>query len=294
MRVTFDPVRDGLAAINSVADKLTSAQRQLASGRRVNQVSDDPQAVRQAIGAHAELGALDAYRRSGDSAAGRLHAADAALGALVDKLTSASAVVHGARGSSATDDVRRAAAVQVRALRDGIASDLNTSFNGTYLFSGTRTDAPAYVNSGGWSYQGDAATVDVAIDRGRLVSVTFDGRAIAQGADAVDLFTALDTLAAALEANDLTAIAQGAEAIERAFDRAAVAQGRLGAADRSVTESGLRLQSLRLATEAQRAKLEDADVAESITRMNQADTAYRATLGAVSAAERQSLLDYLR
>ena len=37
-----------------------------------------------------------------------------------------------------------------------------------------------------------------------------------------------------------------------------------------------------------------ANMADAITRMNEADTAYRAALGAVSSAERVSLLDYLR
>jgi flagellin-like hook-associated protein FlgL len=40
--------------------------------------------------------------------------------------------------------------------------------------------------------------------------------------------------------------------------------------------------------------VEDANVAEAIARLTSADNAYRAALGAVSSAERQSLLDYLR
>jgi len=38
----------------------------------------------------------------------------------------------------------------------------------------------------------------------------------------------------------------------------------------------------------------DVNMAEAVTKLQQADTAYRAALGAVSTAERQSLLDYLR
>jgi flagellin-like hook-associated protein FlgL len=35
-------------------------------------------------------------------------------------------------------------------------------------------------------------------------------------------------------------------------------------------------------------------MAEAVTRLSQADTAYQAALAAVSTAERRSLLDYLR
>jgi flagellin-like hook-associated protein FlgL len=54
------------------------------------------------------------------------------------------------------------------------------------------------------------------------------------------------------------------------------------------------MSALRQAAESQRAKLEDANLAEAIARMSQADTSYRGALGAVSIAERQTLLDYLR
>ena len=39
---------------------------------------------------------------------------------------------------------------------------------------------------------------------------------------------------------------------------------------------------------------EDTNVAEAVTEMGQADTAYRAALGAVGAASKVSLIDYLR
>ena len=99
MRVIYDPLRDGLAGINTAKEQLQTAQRQVSSGKRIGPVSDDPASVRQAVDVHNNLGGIDAYRRSGASAAGRLAAADAALGAFVDKLTAAATAAHGARGS---------------------------------------------------------------------------------------------------------------------------------------------------------------------------------------------------
>ncbi|MEZ5316946.1 MAG: flagellin [Vicinamibacterales bacterium] len=295
MRIISEVYREGLAAINQAADRLSNAERQLSSGRRVNAASEDPRGVQQAIGAHGSLARVDAYTATGNSASARLAAADSALASFVDKLTSALSTAHGARGSSATATTRAAAATEIRALRDGLASDLNVSFDGTYLFSGSRTTDPAWVNSGsGWTYQGDASPVQVEVDRGRLVSVSFDGQAIAQGTDPEDVFTVLDNLAASIEAGDDAAVTTGIDALERAFDRAAVTQGRLGAAERTVEDTSLRLSAVRVAAESRRSKLEDTDLAGAITALNQADTAYRGALGAVSSAERQSLLDYLR
>jgi flagellar hook-associated protein 3 FlgL len=295
MRVLFDVLRDGLAAINAAREQMEAARNQVATGRRVVAPSDDPLAMQQAVGEYATMGAIDAYRRSADSAASRLAATDTVLAGFVDKLTAAIVAATSGRGSTKTAAERSAAAADVRQLRDALVGDINTTFRGTALFAGTRVDQQAYVASGGgYTYQGDTAAVQVEVDRGRLVSVSYDGQAIAQGSDPVDVFTAMETLAAAIEAGDDDAIGAGIAALDRTFDRVSRLQGRLGADERGVDAATARLSALRLAADGRRSKLEDANMAEAITRMNEADIAYRAALSAVSSAERVSLLDYLK
>jgi flagellin-like hook-associated protein FlgL len=55
----------------------------------------------------------------------------------------------------------------------------------------------------------------------------------------------------------------------------------------------LRLEDMRIAAMSRVSKFEDANLAEAISDMSRADSAYRAALGAVSTAARVSLLDYL-
>lgn len=295
MRVIFDMLRDGLPALNTAADALASAQQDVATGRRLHRVGDDPLAVREAVAEHAAIGAFDAYSRTAGSAGSRLAAIDSALAAIVDKLSAAIVTGTASRGTNVNDTARAANAAAIRGIRDGLVSDFNASFQGTYLFSGAETTTAAYASVGGaWTYQGDAGTQQLEIERGRLVSVTVNGQTIAQGADAADVFTVLDELAAAIEAGDADGMAAGLEALDRAFDRALGAQGRLGADERAVYDASARVADLRRAADGRRSLLEDANMAEAVARLQQADTAYRAALGAVSTAERLSLLDYLR
>jgi flagellin-like hook-associated protein FlgL len=148
--------------------------------------------------------------------------------------------------------------------------------------------------AGAWTYQGNTDTTDVEVERGRLVSVSFDGQAIAQGSDSKNVLTALDDLATAIEAGDSSAMATEIDALERAFERTQRALGSLGADSAGLDEARTRLSTLRVAAETRRSLLEDANMAEAVTRLSQADTAYQAALAAVSTAERRSLLDYLR
>jgi len=183
----------------------------------------------------------------------------------------------------------------VRSLRESLVADFNTTFNGNYMFSGTAANTQTYaLVAGAWTYQGNSDTTDVEVERGRLVSVSLDGQAIAQGSDTKDVLTALDDLATAIEAGDSSAMATEIDAIERAFGRTQRAIGALGADSAGLDEARARLSTLRVAAETRRSLLEDADMAEAVTRLSKADTAYQAALAAVSTAERRSLLDYLR
>ena len=295
MRVIYDVFRDGLQAINTAAGQLAKAREQVSTGRRINATSDDPLAMRQAVNEHATIGAVDAYSRSRDSAAARLAVADNVLSTITDKLTAAVVAGTSAQGSTTTAASRAAIALQVRSLRESLVADLNTTFNGNYVFSGTAADSQAYaLVAGAWTYQGNADTTDVEVESGRLVSVSFDGQAIAQGSDTKNVLTALDDLATAIEAGDSSAMGAEIDAIERAFERTQRAIGSLGADSEGLDEARARLSTLRVAAETRRSLLEDANMAEAVTRLSQADTAYQAALAAVSTAERRSLLDYLR
>ena len=295
MRITFDPLREGLGAINTASSQLQQAQIEAATGKRIRKPSDDPAGAQQALAERAELGAIDDYQHSADSASSRLAAADSALGDIVNQLTTALSTVTGARGTSVSDAQRAAASTTLQGIRDAIRADFNTKFQGNSLFSGGMVDQPAYQQIGGvWTYTGDENAVQVEVDRVRTVTIGFNGKAIAQGSDSTDVMTTLDNLATAIGNKDEAAMADGVEALSRAFDRANQAQGRLGVDESSVADTQLRLTARRTAVDARRSKLEDANMAEALTRMSQADVAYKAALGAVSAVEKQSLLDYLR
>lgn len=295
MRIIFDVIRDGLSAIETANAQLGRAQQQLATGKRVSGAGDDPLAVQQAIGERTAIGAIDAYTRTNDAAAAQLALADDVLTGITDKLTAASVAGLSARGAHVNDAARGAAAERVRSLREALVTDINTTFRGSHLFGGTNVDQPPYVQiAGTWTYQGNATASQVEVDRGRLVSITFSGQQILQGSDASSVLTSLDELATAIEANDSDGMEAGIAAIERAFTRTQRAIGALGADEQGIDEAGIRLASMRQAAEIRRSGLEDANIVEAATRMNQADTAYRAALAAVSTAERQSLLDYLR
>jgi len=294
MRVTFHSLNDGIASVNTAAEQFAKAQRQVETGRRIQSASDDPAGAMRVIQGTNELATIDAYTRASDTAASRLTVLDTVLGTMVDRLTEAQAAASQGRGTTANTATREALSAKLLGIRDGLVSDLNARFRGTAVFAGSEVQATAYAQvAGAWTYQGDNAEVAVDIGRSRSVTIALDGRAIAQGGDPVDILTTLDNLAAAVAAADETAMATGMDALTRAFDRAVRAQSLVGVDQQGIEEEQQSLSSFRLATLQAVVKDRDANLAVAITEMNQADTAYRASLQAVGATAKVSLLDYI-
>lgn len=295
MRITFNQIRDGVNAINTAASQLASAQFQVSTGKRINVPSDDPSAAQRVINNQATIDELDAYKSAADSSGSRLSAIDSAIGDVVDKITQARVALQSALGTEANQAIRSAAASTFEGVRDAILADINATFGGTHLFSGTGTTNDAYQNvSGTWTYQGTNEELTVAIGPNRDVAITRDGQGILKGSDSTDLLTVLDTLAAAARTGDRTTLQAGIDQLDRAFTRATHAQSQVGYDENSIDDTKARLLTLRTSAMARVSQDQDANMAEALTRMSRAQTTYQAALGAVAATSKLSLLDYLR
>lgn len=297
MKVTFQTTfRNGLEDLQRVAADLARAQREVSSGRRVHRPSDDPAASSVVVTEAAEQRALDRYVRTADSAEARLLVVDSILSDIIARLSEAEVTASAANNSFATASQRDALALELEGIRDAVYTAITQRFRGTYLFSGAALTTPPYARDMAGNvgpYAGDGQSQVLDIDRTRTVPVTFDGSAVVGS-----VFDTFAQLAAAVRAGNLNGpgytIAQGLAELRDALTRVTSAQSRVGAALRDLEEQQGRLDQARRASLERRAAVEEANLAEAISRLQQADAAHRAALGAIATVARQSLLDYLR
>lgn len=295
MRVTFQTAYGGIEYVNAAAAQAARARQQVQSGKRVEKASDDPAAMQRAVEGRGEMRAIDTYSRTADSAMAKLTTLDTVLSGVVDKLQQATVAVTSVKGSIATQTQRDAAALTLEGLRDSLAADLNTTFRGAYVFGGSQSTTTPYVKVGSsWTYQGNNTPVGVDIGSGRSVDVALDGQALAQGTDTTNVLDELESLIVAVRAGDNVTMGTGLTALGRAFSRATRTQSQIGVDEQSIVEGQVQLTASRLAVLTRVSKDEDADLASAISEMSRADTAYKAALGAIGTASRNSLLDYLR
>ena len=201
MRLTFAAsMRDSYEGIHSAAERMIKYQRQVSTGIRVGQPSDDPSATSTVITEKAANATYEQYTQSGDSAESRLAVADTLLSDIIDKLAAARTAILGVQGSAATPVQLENGAQELASFRDAILEDLTTSFRGTYVFGGAAGTVRPYskdVNGVVQPYAGSTREMSVDIDRNRPVTVVFDGSAIAQGSDPADLFATFENAIAA-------------------------------------------------------------------------------------------------
>lgn len=297
MRITFNSqYRDAAAGIEAASERLIDLQRQVSTGRRIQKASDDPAAASAVVTERAQLAQVEQYSRAADSVSSRLTVVDTVLSDLIQKITAAQSMAMRARGSTKSADEREAAAQELIGIRAALLDDMNASFRGSYVFAGAAATTKPYSVGGSGAvsaYAGSTVEVSVEIGQDRAVTVGFNGDTITKGTEVKDVFAVIDDLVTAARAGDNDGLGTGIDALGRAFTRATTAQMRVGVGMNAIEGEQLRLQALRLAGTERVSKLEDADLPAAISGMTQADTAYRAALGAVGTAARVSLMDYL-
>src|SRR4029077_19354711 len=100
IRINPNILPDLLISLAQSKQNEAVATEQLASGRRVNQISDDPSAVATLVGNHNQAGQDDQFLQNLSTLHTRFQVADSTLSSVVEVLTRA--IVIGTEGANGT------------------------------------------------------------------------------------------------------------------------------------------------------------------------------------------------
>jgi len=205
MRVTDSSVYDAINRQISRARKdFTTAQEQAGTGMRVQKPSDDPVAAAAARREISRKALADGGLKNAEHAQMQLDGADGAINDIYEGLSRARELAVGAASSTLGDENRRAAAMEVRKIREQMVALGNTNVAGRYIFGGFRDQAAPFAEDGAFS--GDDSVKEVQTMPGLKVPASISGSTIFGLGGEDDAFSTLDALATALEANDPEAV----------------------------------------------------------------------------------------
>ena len=299
MRVDPNYISKLATAIDQSSYLEVNLTAQLSSGLRINSLQDDPVAAAHSALIGSSIARYDSYVQAASGTQAMLQMADSTLGEVVTQLTSA--VTLSVQGNNGTLNPSNIAAFnqQLTGIRDQILSLANTSYLGSYLFSGSQGSVkPFTVNASTLppltTYSGDSAVQYVETPSGQQIQTSLPGSSIF-GTAGSGVFAALNNLIA-----DFSGGSAGANtAIDSSALTSALSQV---SSQRSILNSSLnRLQatSSYVATEetqltAQRTSLVAANLASVATQLKSAETQHQALLSVISALSSTNLFSYIK
>jgi len=268
---------------------LLKTQESIASGKRINRLSDDPIGMGQALGYRRTISKLEQFNENITSARQHLDTVENILAAVTELLEDTKDIA-----ADQDPSMRSMMADQVVTIRDQIFQLANSRNNGNYLFSGDLTDTQPFeldTATGVYSYEGDGGTKDHIIGEGLQVSITADGSQIFQGAG--DVFDVLNDLEAALRADDGDGVTDQlpllSEIVEGLNGVRAVNAGqskRLEATQNYNKAFNVNVSDLL-------SQVEDTDIVEAAINLQLQETAYETTLATAAKIIQPTLMNFL-
>lgn len=266
-------------------------QKRVATGRRVEQPSDDPVGSVHALALRGQLQQIDQYGRNIREARMFLQATEQAFADIGDILHRTRQIVT--QGANDTNDAnaREALIQEIREIKRRLLQIGNQRPDGErYLFSGqTVHTAPIDVVGGVASYVGDGNPLLVNIAADRVIAMNFSGARIA------DLHNKLNDIennllsgnSAQLSMVDLNDIEQ----FQSEFHRY---RGEVGVRMRELENYERLHMSRRDQLSGNLATIEEIDLAEAISQLKQSELRYQASLQVFTRIQSVNLFDFLR
>jgi len=295
-RINPNTLPDMVAAMQAAQQNAQTAAQQVSTGRRVNNPGDDPAAVAALVINDAQTSQDAQFQTNISDLQSKFQVADSVMNSASQLLTSAISLgTQGATGTLTAAN-RQSIAAQVAGLQKQLLSLANTSYQGTYIFSGTDvTTQPFSENSSapsGVTYNGNSAETTVQISQGQSIQTNLPGDQVFANS-AGNAFAALNDLTNAL--NSGTGIAAANTEVQNAFDQLNNQRVFYGNSLNQLqsTESFLSQDTVNLSS--QQNSLIGADLTQAISTLSQAQTAEQASISATAQIlNLPTLLSYIK
>ena len=274
--------------------RLQKTQEALATGKKVNEASDDPVASAQITAVRAELSRLEVMQKNVNTAYDELAMTESALSSAEDLISRAREIsVQGANSVLGPED-RAILAAEVEAIRDQLFKLANTqSSMGDYIFAGHAIDRPAFAdNDGNYEFQGDEGQRVLNIATGVTVNVRSVGADVI-GDGETGIFAVLQNLAGGLRADDDEIIQRSMTRIDDSQQVILEGIANLGSRMGLVEDQQLLNEAFNVQLKESLSGLEDIDYAKAISEMNLQMVALQAAQQTYSQTRDLNLFNYL-
>jgi len=311
MRVTGNSFTSSLMdQLNQLAARQYRLQNQVSTGQRITAPEDDPAAMQQVLNLRADEQTQQQFSSNIGNLHDRANASYAAIQALQKISSRVGEIATLADGTKSPTELQSYATELTQLIKQAV-DVLNGKENGSYLFGGTASGQPPFTiatdangNVTGVTYNGNTSVSEVDIGDGVSVSADVPGAnttgsgprgLVTDSRTGADFFNHLISLQNHLLANDTASIA-GTDrgALSKDEDNILFHVSNNGAIQTRLDAAASVASSKSTALDQQISNKADADMTDTIVKLNQAQNSYQAALQSSGRIMQMSLMDYLQ
>ncbi len=268
------------------------AQQTVVTGKRIQRPSDDPFGASLGITLHRQIQESEQYKRNLTTAKNFLSITDVALENLNDLMRQVKSLAVQAATDTQTPEGRSAIAQQIGQIMSEVVSiGNNTTYGDRFIFAGLQTlRAPFTVEEGTLVYHGDQGSLNVELSPAVVMSINVQGDPLITG-----IYNAMANIKHYVETNNVEMLSQqGLQELQNQLDNLLRVRAVVGSKIQQIEMIQQRLDKRHIDFTELLSGIEDADIADAITRLKMAETTYQTTLATMARMQNLSLLDFLR
>lgn len=309
--------------LNDLTQQLETLRRIGASGKKINQPSDDPASIRPILNTRKQLSNVDRYLETMGQALDKMQAADGHLEHVENIMQRVKEISLNAVNASLNDEDLSVLADEITNLRKELLDAANGKVDGKYLFSGYEESTIPFVENPAYDpllydpsdhttwpylYQGDDNQTFLEITPGEQLQVNLTGNDLFLGTSTwnptpppnnavepgkYDLFAVLTRAEEAIRANDQAAMQTSIADIDGASDQNRRLRSQMGNRASRVETAMFHQETVRIDLKQILSRYEDADAIESFNNIVQQETAFQAALNITGKVSQLSILDFI-
>jgi flagellar hook-associated protein 3 FlgL len=288
-----------LLGMELIQQRAETAQRELTTGLKINSVSDAPDQISSLWQARSELDQTQQIDTNLARVKSEVDTSENALQSAVSLMDRAQTL--GAQGATGTSSAqtRQDLANELGAVLQQMVSTANTNVEGRYVFAGdSDQQAPYSIDLNQptpiGAYLGSLATRQIQHPDGSQFAVSktaqeiFDSPVASQ-----NVFTSLSNLWTALQNNDQAAITSALGDVQTSSAYLNEQLAFYGTVQNHVASATDFAKNYETQLQAQLSDIQDADMSQAITELQQSQTQQQAALASRAKLPKTSLFDYL-
>lgn len=198
MNVNPNYIQQLTAALSRSTAQQQALASQISSGERLTGIGDGPVAAAQNVQLSAQIAADSTFTQTAATTTARMQVVDSTLGSVVDQINQAISVATAGNNGTNNANDRASVAAELSSIRDEILGLANTSYSGTYLFSGSQNGIAPFAldtstSPASVTYSGDNLVNYVSTPGGQSIATNLPGNQVftAAGGDLLGTLNAL-------------------------------------------------------------------------------------------------------